>query len=197
MNDGRPFWQFIVSSSTGCSDSQYFEELYNYYTTEKVKWSWFPFLFVNFCSASMITDSSINFPCFFVNLWKAWHLCDPEAEKVFKAIRKAGVKLAVVSNFDTRLRPVLRALNCDHWFDAVAVSAEVSELLRPIDISKVIWVKSQACENVLIFLHVTHCNWNNRFARSHVKDSLVFYLVDLVFQYTLNFSEIILFKKIY
>ncbi|KAI9160727.1 hypothetical protein LWI28_010991 [Acer negundo] len=90
VNDGRPFWQFIVSSSTGCSDSQYFEELYNYYTTEK-----------------------------------AWHLCDPEAEKVFKALRKSGVKLAVVSNFDTRLRSVLRALNCDHWFDAVAVSAEV------------------------------------------------------------------------
>ncbi|EOY08995.1 hypothetical protein QUC31_010691 [Theobroma cacao] len=90
VNDGRPFWQYIVSSSTGCSDSQYFEELYNYYTTDK-----------------------------------AWHLCDPEAEKVFKALRKAGVKVAVVSNFDTRLRPVLRALNCDHWFDAVAVSAEV------------------------------------------------------------------------
>ncbi|KAJ8760147.1 hypothetical protein K2173_011003 [Erythroxylum novogranatense] len=91
VNDGKPFWQYIVSSSTGCSDSQYFEELYDYYTTEK-----------------------------------AWHLCDPEAEKVFKALRKAGVKLAVVSNFDTRLRPVLRALNCDHWFDAVAVSAEVA-----------------------------------------------------------------------
>ncbi|XP_060177399.1 uncharacterized protein LOC132607448 isoform X1 [Lycium barbarum] len=90
VNDGRPFWQHIVSSSTGCSDSQYFEELYNYYTTEK-----------------------------------AWHLCDPNAEKVFQALRNAGVKLAVVSNFDTRLRPVLRALNCDHWFDAVAVSAEV------------------------------------------------------------------------
>lgn len=90
VNDGRPFWQHIVSSSTGCSDSQYFEELYNYYSTEK-----------------------------------AWHLCDPDAERVFQALRAAGVKLAVVSNFDTRLRPVLRALNCDHWFDAVAVSAEV------------------------------------------------------------------------
>lgn len=31
-----------------------------------------------------------------------------------------------MSNFDTRLRPLLRALDCDHWFDAVAVSAEVS-----------------------------------------------------------------------
>lgn len=90
VNDGRPFWQYIVSCSTGCSDSQYFEELYNYYTTNK-----------------------------------AWHLCDPNAEQVFKAIRKAGVKLAIVSNFDTRLRPLLRALDCDHWFDAVAVSAEV------------------------------------------------------------------------
>ncbi|CAL5420112.1 unnamed protein product [Camellia sinensis] len=38
VNDGRPFWQYIVSSSTGCSDSQYFEELHNYYTTEKLAW---------------------------------------------------------------------------------------------------------------------------------------------------------------
>lgn len=37
VNDGRPFWQFIVSSSTGCSDAQYFEEVYNYYTTDKVR----------------------------------------------------------------------------------------------------------------------------------------------------------------
>ncbi|RAL48650.1 hypothetical protein DM860_000970 [Cuscuta australis] len=90
VNDGRPFWQHIVSSSTGCSDSGYFEELYNYYATNE-----------------------------------AWHLCDPNAERVFKALRNAGVKLGVVSNFDTRLRPLLRALNCNHWFDAVAVSAEV------------------------------------------------------------------------
>uniref|UniRef100_A0A0E0ANS6 Haloacid dehalogenase-like hydrolase domain-containing protein 3 n=1 Tax=Oryza glumipatula TaxID=40148 RepID=A0A0E0ANS6_9ORYZ len=91
VDDGRPFWQHIVSSSTGCSDLQYFEELYQYYTTAK-----------------------------------AWQLCDPDAKYVFEALRKAGVKTAVVSNFDTRLRPLLQALNCDHWFDAVAVSAEVA-----------------------------------------------------------------------
>lgn len=91
VDDGRPFWQYIVASSTGCSDAQYFEELYNYFMTEK-----------------------------------AWQLCDPNAEKVFQALRNAGVKVAVVSNFDTRLRPLLRALNCEHWFDALAVSAEVA-----------------------------------------------------------------------
>lgn len=47
---------------------------------------------------------------------------------MFQSLRKAGVRVAVVSNFDTRLRPLLKALKCDHWFDAVAVSAEVSAL---------------------------------------------------------------------
>lgn len=39
------------------------------------------------------------------------------------------MKLGVVSNFDTRLRPLLRALNCDNWFDAMAVSAEVRRFI--------------------------------------------------------------------
>lgn len=90
MDDARPFWQFVVQNATGCSDSRYFEELYEYYTTDQ-----------------------------------AWHICDPEAGKVFEALRRAGIKLAVVSNFDTRLRPLLQALKCEHWFDALAVSAEV------------------------------------------------------------------------
>lgn len=64
--------------------------------------------------------------CLFLR--QAWHLCDPDAGKVFEALRKAGVKVAVVSNFDTRLRPLLRALKCDHWFNAMAVSAEVSAM---------------------------------------------------------------------
>ncbi|KAL2905011.1 Glyceraldehyde 3-phosphate phosphatase, partial [Bienertia sinuspersici] len=55
----------------GCSDAQYFEELYNYFMTDK-----------------------------------AWKLCDPNAEKVFQALRKVGVQVAV--------------------FDDVAVSAEVA-----------------------------------------------------------------------
>ncbi|KAI7991189.1 Glyceraldehyde 3-phosphate phosphatase [Camellia lanceoleosa] len=52
--EDHAFSELGYSSSTGCSDSQYFEELYNYYTTEK-----------------------------------AWHLCDPDAEKVFKTLRNA------------------------------------------------------------------------------------------------------------
>ncbi|KAK1381408.1 hypothetical protein POM88_028152 [Heracleum sosnowskyi] len=39
-----------------------------------------------------------------------------------------GSSNEVVSNFDTRLRPLLRALNCNYWFDVVAVSAEVMSI---------------------------------------------------------------------
>ncbi|CAI5464147.1 unnamed protein product [Closterium sp. Yama58-4] len=55
----------------------------------------------------------------------AWRLSDPHAHEAFSAIRQAGIKVAVVSNFDSRLRSVLQSLGCLNCFDAVAVSAEV------------------------------------------------------------------------
>lgn len=51
VNDGRPFWQHIVSSSTGCTDSQYFEELYSYYMTDKV--SSVKLLFKSICNSCL------------------------------------------------------------------------------------------------------------------------------------------------
>lgn len=55
---------------------------------------------------------------------RAWKLA-PGAVAALTRLRAAGVKLAVCSNFDTRLRPVLRALGVDKLFDAIVVSAEV------------------------------------------------------------------------
>ena len=37
----------------------------------------------------------------------------------------AGLKLGIVSNFDTRLRPILKELSLDQLFDAIVISAEV------------------------------------------------------------------------
>ncbi len=42
-------------------------------------------------------------------------------------MRDAGVALAVVSNFDTRLRPILEGMHIDRLFDAVIVSAGEAE----------------------------------------------------------------------
>jgi hypothetical protein len=76
------------------------------------------------------------------------------------------VKLGVVSNFDTRLRPLLRALNCDNWFDAMAVSAEVrrsiSSWLYVVLFLSYAWAMGVACVCCtyvlagvkLVFLHL-------------------------------------------
>lgn len=54
----------------------------------------------------------------------AWHLPDGAYETIF-LLKDAGVKVAVVSNFDTRLRKLLKDLNVLHMFDAVIISSEV------------------------------------------------------------------------
>jgi REG-2-like HAD superfamily hydrolase len=56
---------------------------------------------------------------------EAWAV-SPGAVDALRRIRgRLGLKLAVVSNFDTRLRRILAELGLDDVFDAVVVSAEV------------------------------------------------------------------------
>ncbi|XP_043723804.1 haloacid dehalogenase-like hydrolase domain-containing protein 3 [Telopea speciosissima] len=89
QGDGRPFWRLIVSEATGCSDDNYFEEVYEYFANGD-----------------------------------AWRL-PSSAYETLCLLKDAGVKLAVVSNFDTRLRGLLKDLNVVDLFDAIIVSSEV------------------------------------------------------------------------
>ncbi|KAL8248499.1 hypothetical protein R6Q59_005367 [Mikania micrantha] len=54
----------------------------------------------------------------------AWHL-PTGAYKTLLILKESGVKLAVVSNFDTRLRKLLQDLDIIDLFDAVIISSEV------------------------------------------------------------------------
>ncbi|XP_062196526.1 uncharacterized protein LOC133899546 [Phragmites australis] len=54
----------------------------------------------------------------------AWRL-PVGADTTLRDLKDAGVKLAVVSNFDTRLRKLLKDLNVSDMFDAIVVSSEV------------------------------------------------------------------------
>ncbi|XWS23205.1 hypothetical protein CRYUN_Cryun29cG0101300 [Craigia yunnanensis] len=87
--DGKPFWKLVVSEATGCSNDDYFEEVYEHYANGD-----------------------------------AWHLPHGAYETIF-LLKNAGVKVAVVSNFDTRLRKVLKELNVIDLFDAIIISSEV------------------------------------------------------------------------
>ena len=55
---------------------------------------------------------------------ESWELY-PEAIETLRALRERGLKLAVVSNFDSRLRNILEGLGAASWFDGIFVSSAV------------------------------------------------------------------------
>jgi len=76
-----------------------------------------------------LTGSSIgNFDAFFGDLYEhyalghAWE-CFPEVPRVLEGLHARGCKLAVVSNFDSRLPGILRALGIHDRFEAIVYSS--------------------------------------------------------------------------
>lgn len=53
---------------------------------------------------------------------EGWRLYD-DVEPTLAALKAGGLRLGIISNFDSRLFDVLRALNLDHYFDAVHISS--------------------------------------------------------------------------
>ena len=54
----------------------------------------------------------------------SWELY-PEAIETLRALRERGLELAVVSNFDSRLRNILEGLGAASWFDGIFISSTV------------------------------------------------------------------------
>ena len=67
--------------------------------------SFFPELFNRFCDPS------------------AWHVFE-DVVPVLSSLKSRGITLGIVSNWDERLRPLLRRLNLDLYFDTIVVSCE-------------------------------------------------------------------------
>jgi dihydrofolate synthase/folylpolyglutamate synthase len=55
---------------------------------------------------------------------QAWRIFD-DVLPTLAALRRRGLKIAALSNWDERLHPLLRALDLDRYFDTIIVSAEV------------------------------------------------------------------------
>jgi putative hydrolase of the HAD superfamily len=54
----------------------------------------------------------------------AWRIFD-DVLPTLRELRTQGVKLGIISNWDERLRPLLKSLNLDRFFAAIVVSCEV------------------------------------------------------------------------
>ncbi|MDK3159454.1 HAD-IA family hydrolase [Kamptonema cortianum] len=53
-----------------------------------------------------------------------WHINEPLMQ-IVRDCRRAGIKTAVLSNWDERLRPILQATGLEPFFDCIIVSCEV------------------------------------------------------------------------
>ncbi len=54
---------------------------------------------------------------------KAWRIYE-DVLPCLQELRRRGLKLGAISNWDERLRPLLKELELDTWFDAIVISAE-------------------------------------------------------------------------
>ena len=53
-----------------------------------------------------------------------WRVFD-DVKPTLKALRKRGIRLAVLSNWDERLRPLLEELELREWFEEIYISIEM------------------------------------------------------------------------
>jgi putative hydrolase of the HAD superfamily len=56
----------------------------------------------------------------------AWRIYE-DVLPALKLLRGRGLKLGIISNWDERLRPLLRVLELDGWFDAIGISVEIGQ----------------------------------------------------------------------
>ena len=55
---------------------------------------------------------------------EAWRVY-PDVEETLREVRARGLHVGVVSNWDERLRPLLREIGLAPWFDSITVSCEI------------------------------------------------------------------------
>jgi putative hydrolase of the HAD superfamily len=60
------------------------------------------------------------------NTWKLY----PETESVLRQLKGQGLELGIISNFDSRLFPVLRGLGIEQFFDTITISS-LSQAAKP------------------------------------------------------------------
>lgn len=98
---------------------------------EEVDWRWWYALAGHtFRIAAPVWPAEFDFDACFDALWHfyaradAWRLYD-DVLPCLEALRRAGVPLGVLSNFDARLYPVLDGLGLTGYFRTIAVSSEL------------------------------------------------------------------------
>jgi putative hydrolase of the HAD superfamily len=71
-----------------------------------------------------------DFDTFFQPLFDYFAIADPwvlypEVPQILPQLKSQGIELAIISNFDSRLHTVLKALGLEQWFSSATISTQV------------------------------------------------------------------------
>ncbi|MEG4311745.1 MULTISPECIES: HAD-IA family hydrolase [unclassified Microcoleus] len=96
----------------------------------QLEFEWWQAVCANAFQKAGVFNQFSDFPKFFVELYAHFATAEPwfVYPDVFPALNRwqqQGIKLAVVSNFDSRIYAVLKALNLAEYFTSVTISTEV------------------------------------------------------------------------
>ncbi|MEG4326977.1 HAD-IA family hydrolase [Microcoleus sp. herbarium5] len=96
----------------------------------QLEFEWWQAVCANAFQRAGVFNQFSDFPKFFVELYAHFATAEPwfVYPDVFPALNKwqqQGIELAVVSNFDSRIYAVLKALNLAEYFTSVTISTEV------------------------------------------------------------------------
>ncbi|MEG4504137.1 HAD-IA family hydrolase [Microcoleus sp. F6_B4] len=96
----------------------------------QLEFEWWQAVCANAFQIAGVFNQFSDFPKFFVELYAHFATAEPwfVYPDVLPALNKwqqQGIELAVVSNFDSRIYPVLKALNLAEYFTSVTISTEV------------------------------------------------------------------------
>ena len=89
LGDWRPFWSEVIALSTGVSDPELVDTLYDHFAQPT-----------------------------------AWRLA-PDLQDLLATARAEGLRIGLISNWDTRLRSLLNAMGIVHHFERISVSGEL------------------------------------------------------------------------
>jgi putative hydrolase of the HAD superfamily len=84
---------------------------------------WFDLVRHSFHGVADVTESLFTalYDCFSTH--DAWRVYD-DVIPTFEALQKGKIRLAVISNWDTRLKPTLKSVGLHNYFEVITVSGE-------------------------------------------------------------------------
>jgi putative hydrolase of the HAD superfamily len=99
-------------------------------TIPRLEYEWWRAIAVRSFEAGGVQSKIEDFDAFFQPLFDYFALVDPwvlypEVPQVLSELRSLGIELAIVSNFDSRLCVLIKALELEQWFSSITLSTQV------------------------------------------------------------------------